>query len=627
MSDITYEDAINLLRNDSQSLSVQDLKNLALETSPIPKIFDTATGSEIKPQANAFNSGYLNSKISAVDGVRDVSNYVKSVEDNRLIANINDTDAGFLINGPNRRLYQGALAQKIAEEIPDLNPDQVKAEVDRIINDELFPEISARYAASVEGPVLIIAPGINKDGILAQREIPELLNNEKVTTINGVERLEWQAKYQTAFDQAKAQGLDNVAATDAAKISIAESISEHSRTYGLRGLDLDIDPKDGRLLDIAADADFLRDVKGAQPVIINSPAGELKSASSVIESFDDVKAKLDLSKIDIKGGLAVDLGIATVIGAGLIVTGSTPAEAWDVVEPDSVKIVEEVSEGDYVQAAEIAYVATAGGLGFWGGATAGATIGAAFGGVGAVPGFFIGAGTGLLGGTGAAVGAQRVLDQSLHGEEYKPATTNWNSISAEQAEFKSDPEIKGLQETGHDADKQARYRGLKPADDLTIVKGSLENNPVIAGNIAGYAPADISNALGISGPDRDLNITLDDLKLEATEEYARVAIPLDNMRKGFHVDPIEKRDMLATFQNPAVGQKVIDLADKRYPDEMNDLRIEAQERSRQLEFQRQYDLQQSMRPNTGIPLDTLDPMQRAMRGPSMGMGVSGIAGM
>ncbi len=138
-----------------------------------------------------------------------------------------------------------------------------------------------------------------------------------------------------------------------------------------------------------------------------------------------------------------------------------------------------------------------------------------------------------------------------------------------------------------------------------------------------FSPTEIINTLGINGPDADLDITPEDLKLEATEPYMRAAIPLENMRFGIENDAVEMRDMWNSFGDPQIGQSIIGLADKRFPEEMGELRIEAAERVRQQEFLKQYEREQSMRPNAGMPIE-MDPTQRMMNGPSMG-GMSGMA--
>lgn len=193
---------------------------------------------------------------------------------------------------------------------------------------------------------------------------------------------------------------------------------------------------------------------------------------------------------------------------------------------------------------------------------------------------------------------------------------NWPHETAEQAKFDGDPEIKSLHEARLGEEAEARSLGY----DL--------NNPTQSVSLEqarGYAEAQEQYAVIGQGPDSHIAITPEDLALENSEDFARVAIPLDNMRKGIENDPMEMRDMWETFRDPQIGQSVIGLADQRFPEEMGELRTEAAERVRQQEFLKQYEREQSMRPNAGMPIE-MDPTQRMMNGPSMG-GLSGMGGL
>lgn len=193
---------------------------------------------------------------------------------------------------------------------------------------------------------------------------------------------------------------------------------------------------------------------------------------------------------------------------------------------------------------------------------------------------------------------------------------NWPHETTEQAKFDGDPKIKSLHEARLGEEAEARSLGYDlndPTQSITLEQAR------------GYAEAQEQYAVIGQGPDSHIAITAEDLALENSEDFARVAVPLDNMRKGIENDPMEMRDMWETFRDPQIGQSVIGLADKRFPEEMGELRTEAAERVRQQEFLKQYEREQAMRPNAGMPIE-MDPTQRMMNGPSMG-GMSGMGGL
>uniref|UniRef100_UPI00260E04F4 hypothetical protein n=1 Tax=Seonamhaeicola sp. TaxID=1912245 RepID=UPI00260E04F4 len=78
------------------------------------------------------------------------------------------------------------------------SPDQVVEKVNEIFNgsvvngkripDGLWDDASQRFAEAASGDVRVIAPYGKSETVFAQTELPTLLNNEKVTTIDGIPR-------------------------------------------------------------------------------------------------------------------------------------------------------------------------------------------------------------------------------------------------------------------------------------------------------------------------------------------------------------------------------------------------------------------------------------------------------
>ena len=183
-------------------------------------------------------------------------------------------------------------------------------------------------------------------------------------------------------------------------------------------------------------------------------------------------------------------------------------------------------------------------------------------------------------------------------------------------DFPKDGSYYGIDENG-----EGQFRFQMPSEQGTIEKGeiALEADNKLAQLETLY------ESLGAEPSSRGFSA---DLKLEGTEEYMRAALPLSRMQDGEEIDLMDEQDMMQSFQDPAMGPHIVELLDQRYPNEMNELRIEAAEQIKQQQFQKEYERQQSMQPNAGSPLpNSLDPTQRMMNGPGMGMSPSDMGGM
>ncbi len=344
-------------------------------------------------------------------------------------------------------------------------------------------------------------------------------------------------------------------------------------------------------------------------------AETLRSDLAIDTQQADIKTTLDLSKVN--AGPWVDAGITTGMAATLMYNGATPAEAAGIMLEEPINAYEQAQVGNYHPTEKLVAEAAAGGMGAYvGGAAFGLGCSVVTGGTGTIPCFIAGFAGSVGGGTLAASKGGDLYDEWREGQKTIP------SMNEDGTVYEPDPELLELKDNQLVEDRAARYAALTPDDGITMAKSPYAADDQAVDTID-YAEAHERYAVIGQGPDEGITMTAKDLALENSEDFARVAIPLDNMRKGIDSDPMEMRDMWNTFSDQQVGKQIIDLADKRFPEEMGDLRLEAQERIRQQEFQKQYEREQSMLPNAGIPIE-MDPTQRMMRGPDMNMGMGGM---
>ncbi len=172
---------------------------------------------------------------------------------------------------------------------------------------------------------------------------------------------------------------------------------------------------------------------------------------------------------------------------------------------------------------------------------------------------------------GDYVKTERVITIRPSDERY----VNWEHALAEQNKHPGDPDIIALhdaQRTNADEDLEsgAWYAEMEAADLPNSEAGQIQR---------GYDPIKLGNAIGLSKfmPAAGTP-TAAEASLEAGAEYAVVANVLDNLKHGYsEVEPAEMLQMYEVFQDPEIGQQIVDLADKRYPDQMIDLRLQVSE--------------------------------------------------
>jgi hypothetical protein len=131
---------------------------------------------------------------------------IKAVEKNKNIATLNKTDISQLLE-----------SEEFKESLV-LATDNNKYEVNRILNGTtdpatgqrlqpgLWDKISEKYVMSIKGPVMTITPNLENVPehimkVFVQTELPAILRNPEITTIDGVEKKHFQALYEGAIEK------------------------------------------------------------------------------------------------------------------------------------------------------------------------------------------------------------------------------------------------------------------------------------------------------------------------------------------------------------------------------------------------------------------------------------------
>lgn len=114
------------------------------------------------------------------------------------IAVLNDTDAYRLLEN---RFFDSALRDATGKDYSSVVGGTIDASGNRSPN-SLWDNISRKFASGLEGNVMTVTPNADARRVFAQTELPALLENSKVTKINGVDK----AVYSGRYIQLTAQG-------------------------------------------------------------------------------------------------------------------------------------------------------------------------------------------------------------------------------------------------------------------------------------------------------------------------------------------------------------------------------------------------------------------------------------
>jgi hypothetical protein len=92
-----------------------------------------------------------------------------------------------------------------------LERDSLYSTLNKTTADKVWDEAAKKYAQSASGVVTCVIEGTSPNSTFARVELPELLTNEKVTHINGIERKELQSLYgEPQSEQERLHALDAV---------------------------------------------------------------------------------------------------------------------------------------------------------------------------------------------------------------------------------------------------------------------------------------------------------------------------------------------------------------------------------------------------------------------------------
>ena len=143
------------------------------------------------------------------DGDKSIQSFLVVEEIQRLggtkISTLSETDVGKFLNHPKFRM---TLANALGE------PGDT-ARVENIARAEFETPASSRFAAAADTPVRTITPNASTDRVFRAAELQELLNNDKVTHIDGIEKSRLFSSYTTDIlaGRTPSQALDNVFST------------------------------------------------------------------------------------------------------------------------------------------------------------------------------------------------------------------------------------------------------------------------------------------------------------------------------------------------------------------------------------------------------------------------------
>jgi len=174
---------VNYLQQSHLNDTIAVLNDLEINVI-IPEITLRSSLASMSTTVNGTTSAILYSGNLGVDSSAIYANNIANADSS--VAILNKTDAFNLLDGT---VFKEVLESSVGTmQFNNLINGSTDAVTGNRVPDSLWDDISREFTQNINGDVRTVTPNADAQRVFAQTELPALLDNPNVTTINGIEK-------------------------------------------------------------------------------------------------------------------------------------------------------------------------------------------------------------------------------------------------------------------------------------------------------------------------------------------------------------------------------------------------------------------------------------------------------